>query len=44
MVARARRGERQRLPATADEPLLEGILYVWTMPENFTDFYALPPK
>ena len=22
----------------------KGILYVWTMPENFTDFYALPPE
>jgi len=22
----------------------KGILYVWTMPENFTDLYALPPE
>ncbi len=22
----------------------EGILYVWTMPDNFTDLYALPPE
>jgi hypothetical protein len=22
----------------------EGILYVWTMPDNFTDLYSLPPE
>jgi len=22
----------------------KGILYVWTMPDNFTDLYALPPE
>jgi hypothetical protein len=22
----------------------KGILYVWTMPDNFTDLYSLPPK
>jgi hypothetical protein len=22
----------------------KGVLYVWTMPENFTDLYALPPE
>jgi len=21
-----------------------GVLYVWTMPDNFTDLYALPPE
>jgi hypothetical protein len=22
----------------------QGVLYVWTMPDNFTDLYALPPR
>ena len=22
----------------------KGVLYVWTMPDNFTDLYALPPE